>query len=131
MVDKSNLDIFKQASQIALNVADSEKAENKVVIVDQLEKALAITTEGDKDWVDLSAAMKGRYAKKFMDILDTMPDREFVRNYLKALEYFQPKITRQEPSINGEQDNIIQIQILKTDSDGNHKIIDITDSTHE
>lgn len=130
MVEKDNMDLFKEAAAISIKTK-IDSVDKPVIVEEQLNRALAVTEEGDKNWEALTIAMKGRYAKKFMTVLDDMPDREFVRNYLKALEYFQPKITRQEPGIGDVADKIIQIQILKIDSEGNQKVIDITDTEHE
>ena len=128
-------DIFQLAAEKALAAerasaldvirinSDFEAVESKT----QLELALEKTeSNSSEEWNVLAAAMEGRFAKKFMEKLDALPDKEFVRIYPKMLEYFKPKVTRKEPLPPADGDNVIRIEILQIRDDGSKHIIDIS-----
>lgn len=70
-----------------------------------------LTEEQKRGWDDLTAAMTTKHAERFNAILNKLPPKEFVRVYLRALEYFKPKITRQDGIIGGNKAPTINIQI--------------------
>ncbi len=71
----------------------------------------SMTDEQKSTWDDLQNAMIGEHAKKFNEILTKLPDREFVRVYLKTLEFFMPKVTRREGEAGRARDMTINVQI--------------------
>ena len=114
---------------------DQEKDENKVEIVDVFEEAAkqVISTKRSimlseetitdtnltlptnkkvrKTWGELKIAIDSEHAKRFNDILNNLPDREFARVYLKSLEFFKPKVVRQIGDAPTKEDTTINIQI--------------------
>lgn len=60
-------------------------------------------TKTTKSWNDLEEAIEGTAARKMTALLITMDDDEFVKNYIKLLEFFKPKIQRKE---------IVELEIL-------------------
>lgn len=54
-----------------------------------------------KEWETLRETLLSQHTERFIHLLDKMDDDQFVRTYLKLLEYFRPKIARIQP----ENDN--------------------------
>jgi len=125
-------DIFMEAARMALEnkpilpVANLDEVEETQLEVKKTQQEIALEAVVADDWTKLKAALNGRYAKKFMDLMETLPDREFMRLYPKMLEYVQPKVVRQEVRPLGEEQKTINIRILQVDETGNKRIIDIT-----
>ena len=59
-------------------------------------------------WGLLKEAMEGKHSKRFNAILHTCDDIEFAKNYIKLLEFVQPKLARSEVS-NDAEDQVITI----------------------
>ena len=53
-------------------------------------------------WGLLKEAMEGKHSKRFNAILHTCDDIEFAKNYVKLLEFVQPKLARAEVSNDAE-----------------------------
>jgi len=125
-------DIFMEAARMALEkkpilpVANLDEVEETQLEVKKTQQEIALEAVITSDWEKLKSALNGRYAKKFMDLMETLPDREFMRLYPKMLEYVQPKVVRQEARPLGEEQKTINIRILQVDETGNKRIIDIT-----
>jgi hypothetical protein len=64
-----------------------------------------------KTWKELKVAIDNEHAERFNNILVHLPDREFVRIYLKTLEFVKPKIIRQSGVQAVPTDTTINIQI--------------------
>lgn len=70
------------------------------------------------EWEELANSIKGAHAKKFNAILSTLDDVEFMNQYLKVLEYVQPKIQRQEiVDETPTEDKVIRIEYVESESD--------------
>lgn len=54
------------------------------------------------EWEALGDAITGKGAERFMEILDSMDEADFTKNYLMILEYFKPKQQRSEVKTDGE-----------------------------
>lgn len=123
-------DIFMEAARMAL-VKQSETpvviTETEEAVVVKTQQELALEATNADDWDKLKSALTGRYAKKFMTLMDTLPDREFMRLYPKMLEYVKPKVVRQESRGDEETQRGIRISILQIDDKGNRRVIDVTD----
>lgn len=125
-------DIFMEAARMALEkkpilpVDNLDEVEETKLEVKKTQQEIALEAVITSDWEKLKSALNGRYAKKFMDLMETLPDREFMRLYPKMLEYVQPKVVRQEVRPLGEEQKTINIRILQVDETGNKRIIDIT-----
>tara|TARA_R110000803_G_scaffold39891_1_gene85995 strand:+ start:1544 stop:1810 length:267 start_codon:yes stop_codon:yes gene_type:complete len=61
------------------------------------------------EWEILTKAVKGKHAKRFDAVLETLDDEEFMVHYPKILEYVIPKLQRVENNIKKEKDDVIQI----------------------
>ena len=104
-----NKDIFEEAASIVLKKEiqtielKSEKQNNEIVVPKKEANV--------KTWSELTKAINTNHAQRFNEILEKLPDREFVRVYLKGLEFFKPKIIRQTGQKANTGDNTINIQI--------------------
>ncbi len=93
----------------------------------QLAKALEITESGKDKWDLLKEKMNGAYADRLMSEMDTLSGREFVRTYMKLLEYFKPKVIRvQNDSDEEEDDKVIRIEVFNSSQKQDETTIDIT-----
>ena len=101
-------DIFAEAAQQSINIETliikDDKVTNKNV-------NLPTTKKVRKNWAELKTAIDNEHAKRFNDILNNLPDREFARVYLKSLEFFKPKVIRQAGARGEVVDRTINIQI--------------------
>lgn len=125
-------DIFKQASiESAKKLIQKKNEEIKELTESQKEsiikRSVEILNEGETQWDLLKRMIDGSLTEKFIDIISNMPDRDFARNYLKLLEHFKPKITRQEGGQQEESDTTIYIQTVIVNEKGEKEIIDIED----
>lgn len=125
---KNEKEIFEEA------LADSLQAQLKAVAETAgLEKETLLPIikerleEGETQWDLLRRMIDGSMTERFLRAIDGMSDKEFVRNYLKLLEHFKPKITRTEPGEDDKRDNTINVQIVMLDEKGEQKILDITE----
>mgnify|MGYP000896806737 FL=1 len=59
----------------------------------------------------------GQLTEKFTTELIALPPREYIRVYLKLIEFFKPKITRQISDGNNEVDNEIHIHVHDTNKE--------------
>lgn len=83
--------------------------------------------EGETDWDALRRLMEGGFTDRFIQALNNMGDKDFVRNYLKLLEHFKPKLIRASLGETDKPDTVIQVQTVIRHEDGSKEIIDITD----
>lgn len=51
----------------------------------------------------------GKYAKRFDTFLETSDDENFVRNFIKILEFVKPKMQRIDYAVQNHDDNTINI----------------------
>lgn len=104
------IDIFEEAS---LEVVNEINETNKpVVFVKEVNiNQQNISNPNAKNWNELKKAMDNEHAERFNNILHALPDREFVRVYLKAMEFFKPKVVRTKADRPAEDDRTINIQI--------------------
>lgn len=63
--------------------------------------------------------MEHRFAKRARSAMNALPDREFIGQWFKALEYHKPKLNRQHGTNSGVSDNTIKIEIVRTSEDLN------------
>lgn len=68
-------------------------------------------------WENLTNSIQTTHARRFDAILVTMDDEEFAKNYLKALEFFKPKIQRQEIVEETILDRTIKVEYIESESD--------------
>jgi len=66
-----------------------------------------------KTWADLKDAIDGEHAVKFHKILSNLPPAQFMSNYLKALEFFKPKVIRTDGNEGKKRNNKVKVEILK------------------
>lgn len=79
---------------------------------DVLAKAEEITEYNLEDkWARVKSVMEGEFADRFVDEMNALSGREFIRVYSKMIEYFKPKIVRVETQQAKEEDRILRIEI--------------------
>lgn len=92
------------------------------------EKLVEITQYNLEDkWDIIKAAMGGEFADRFLHEMRHLSGREFVRVYMKMLEYIKPKIVRVENDNKEEEDNIVRIEIFNSIPQVGEEVVDITD----
>jgi hypothetical protein len=124
-------DIFKEAMQSSISslipsvknqIVESNTTEEILVEQNLVEQALSLTIENQRSsWNKLKENLNGAYTEKAMRIMDSLPDREFIKVYLKLLEYVNPKIVRKEIVAASEEEKEITVKIIQN----NNKIINI------
>jgi len=128
-------DIFKRAAAQSLNeVGKLDKEAIPVPVenyddydeeeISQSDLALYQSEEGDK-WDNLSEFVTGAGATRLLTELKAMPSKDYVRNYLKLLEHFKPKLVRSQISPGDEEDRVIQVNMMQKMPDGEIRTITI------
>jgi len=129
-------DIFKQAAEQSfkdIKISPLEEEEEEVNIAEvstQDEMALEHTEKGDK-WDNLSEYMNGAGATRLLTELKAMPSKDYVRNYLKLLEHFKPKLVRSEISPGDEEDRVINVNMMQKLPSGEIRTITINNNKNE
>lgn len=103
---KASDDIFKKA--LAATTEVLQEVKDTLINV---EGGLPAPIVKVKTWSQMKKAMDNEHAEKFNSILSQLPDREFVRVYLKAMEFFKPKVIRVAGDRGDKVDKTINIQI--------------------
>lgn len=98
-------DIFKESAMRVLLNKDKD--------VPIIEDDVIVPIEAG-NWAELKIALKGGHAKRFNRLLQQLPPREFMRTYLKVLEFVQPKVTRQIPDPTDKEDNKLIIHVKRS-----------------
>jgi len=104
--------LLKQAATEAL--PKEVKTDENVYMEKQMQKALEIVEEGKDKWEIIASKMEGDFAERFLIEMGALSGREFVRTYMKMLEYFKPKIVRVETATKEEEEKIIRIEIFNS-----------------
>lgn len=107
--DKEPLDVFESA--LAESIQALPTIINQEVNITQNNVGLPVTPKTRKTWKELKVAIDNEHAHRFNNVLNDLPDREFVRVYLKALEFFKPKVIRQGGGQGEVIDQTINIQV--------------------
>jgi len=76
-------------------------------------------------WDTLLKDIDGKHARRLNNLLENLPDREFVRIYLKVLEFAKPKIVRQKRTREGDSKPTLNINI----NYGNQNLLGAGEST--
>lgn len=100
--------LFQEAASNAIEPKNTEHIIDKE---EQLAKAALIVESGKKGWELVAEKMTGEYAEKFLNEMDSLSGREFIRVYSKMIEYFKPKVVRVTSDREEEEDNVIRIEI--------------------
>lgn len=108
MEDDKIKNLFKEAASESIPIV---KNKEEVFREEQILKAEVIIEEGKTKWDIVSDKMTGEYAERFIQEMDALSGREFIRVYTKMIEYFKPKVIRVEAKEREEEDNIIRIEI--------------------
>lgn len=123
--------LFREAASIPgintpIEVTSLSTVEEEEKNLPNLEKMTEIVESNLRDkWPELKEAMEGRFADRFMKEMDMLSGREFIRVYMKMIEYFKPKIVRIEGEKDKEDDNVIKIEIHHSNPQ-QEETIDIT-----
>jgi ABC-type transporter MlaC component len=126
--DNNEKDVFHDAAmnaalENALSEGLKEKEDDKKEDDDDDKKALLAEVEkrvvdGDSQWDILNKMISGGFTDRFIKAMIAMPDKDFVRNYLKVIEHFKPKLTRSEGAREDQPDTIINIQTMIINKNG-------------
>ena len=108
MEDDKIKKLFIEAASESIPIT---KNQEEVFRETQILKAELIVEENKNKWDLVSEKMTGEYAERFMQEMDALSGREFIRVYTKMIEYFKPKVIRVEAKEREEEDNIIRIEI--------------------
>ena len=120
-------DIFKKAAKEVAKSTLKVEVEKPAAPVALESKALAMTNENlISPWAKMKEKLNNGYTEKAMDIMDTLPDREFIKVYLKLMDFVNPKMTRKEIVGNNEGDTEIKVLIVQNQNGPKEKIIDVT-----
>lgn len=132
--DNLSEDIFKEAREESIRKAIEEKEKNNEVAItgfQDKEKVINVIKErieeGETQWDLLKKAIDGSLTERFINILSSMNDRDFSRNYLKLVEHFKPKVTRVDYSDEDKKDSTININVAILNEKGEKEIINIED----
>lgn len=60
-------------------------------------------------WAAVGKGLNNEHAQRFNEVLKRLPDREFVRVYLKTMEFFKPKVIRE--SNDNKKDNKLIVTV--------------------
>tara|TARA_Y100000310_G_C20140489_1_gene560035 strand:- start:94 stop:513 length:420 start_codon:yes stop_codon:yes gene_type:complete len=124
---ENKLDIFEEAAK--LTAKQSIKTVDKEVVVTVEEQALELTKENGKSaWARLKDKVNGEYADRAMNEIEALSGREFIKVYMKLLEFVNPKITRKEIVEGADENKEIKILIMQKDEQKQEKVIDVTHS---
>ena len=108
MEDDKIKNLFIEAASESIPIT---KNQEEVFRETQILKAELIVEENKNKWDLVSEKMTGEYAERFMQEMDALSGREFIRVYTKMIEYFKPKVIRVEAKEKEEEDNVIRIEI--------------------
>lgn len=127
-------DVFEDAAKDHIKKATKliedeavELYETEEVLDQSIETATTLTINNvGIHWSKLKEDLEGVHAERFNKELTALSGREFVRLYLKALEFSKPKVTRVEAKVSDAEIPIMRITIMKRDNKGKTTEIDIT-----
>ena len=127
-----NKDIFKEAAKQSMKNIEKEKTSVEIIEQKSQEEIAEERTENpiDSQWLKVEKAMTGTLAERFLNVMETLPDRDFMRIYLKTLEYFKPKIIREEREKNEDRDLTINVNIVTQNKEGEVVELDLNDNTN-
>ncbi len=121
-------DIFKKAAEDSLKNGLSKVEEEQILeqaeIATQEALALAQTSEGDK-WDNLTKYINNDGADRLLKELQSMPSKDYVRNYLKLLEYFKPKLVRSDINPDDDIDRTITVELVQQLPSGEKRIMTV------
>lgn len=124
-IEKEDLkDIFKESSMTVLKNANdlqsevdsypenSEPIQKEDVITNaNIDIPMSNNTpEKKRNWDNLKEAFDNDMTDRFMGIMDKLPDREYIRVYVKVADFFKPKMTRTQ-NVEAPKDNKLEIVI--------------------
>jgi len=106
---KAVQDIFNESALRILNNSSVLKSEveeypestepvmkKDVITDDNISVSLQNSTKAKQDaWENLRDLMEGEFTTEFTKHVKALPPREYIRVYLKLVEFFKPKITRE------------------------------------
>lgn len=133
--DDINKAIFEQAAKDSLANPIPVKEEKPVKSKEEMLAELQDVVEeaSDANWNRLARKMDGEFADRMIKEMGdpNMSGANFIKNYLKLLEYFRPKITRVEKEEKEDEDRVLRIEVVNSQNDLIDNTIDIKHEEHE
>lgn len=129
--DNEKKELFEQAQKASMQklverqkevVSTSQKDKVAIAVKERLE-------EGETQWDLMKKMLEGSLTEKFINVMHEMNDAQFVRTYLKLLEYIKPKITRVEGGGEAENDITVNIQTLIVNEKGEKEVVPMNQLT--
>ena len=123
------IDLFKEGALQKAIEKSIEPAVNSESLKDAIvQRSVSMQEAGTTQWDVLKGMMEGEFAERAIQELRAMPGKDFLRNYLKVLEHFKPKLTRQDEGEVEKPDLTINIQtMIINPQTGEQEVVDITD----
>jgi len=117
-------DVFKESLKLViasdLKTAHSHKLQDGNMILTEKN----MTLPQAENWAQLEDAMVHGHSKRFNDVLNNLPDREFARFFVKLMPFFKEKAKRM-PLEGDKTLQQINITVHKTGEEVNTKTITI------
>lgn len=126
------IDLFKEGkmkSVMSKSLKESivDKKTTSIISEEDQQKILDMVEKGETQWDVLKNMIDNDLTKRFIAELQAMPGKDFVRNYLKLIEHFKPKLIRADQGDVDKPDLNITIETMIINSSGEKQIIDITE----
>lgn len=127
--EKKPNSLFEEAQKESMQklLARKDKVENQD-IKDKISKAVKERIEsGETQWDLLKRMLDGSMTERFINAMDAMNDAQFVKTYLKLLEYSKPKVTRVEGGDGEVKDLTVNIQTMIINDKGEKEFIGVNE----
>jgi hypothetical protein len=119
-----SLDIFEEASKEVLQNSNSTVVVKTIQDCTNSKSDKKLTPLEAKNWSELQHAFETYHVKRFNRVLQQLPDREFVRTFLKVAPFFKINASKQPVDPNVTVNNIT-ITVNRSERAEESKIIEI------
>jgi hypothetical protein len=119
-----SLDIFEEASKEVLQNSNSTVVVKTIQDCTNSKSDKKLTPLEAKNWSELQHAFETYHVKRFNRVLQQLPDREFVRTFLKVAPFFKINASKKPVDPNVTVNNIT-ITVNRSERAEESKIIEI------
>ena len=128
--DNEKKDVFHDSIMDSISNEVASRQNEVIILNNKQELLIEIQRrleKGETQWDKLKGLIENGLTERFIRVIAEMPDKDFVRNYLKLLEHFKPKLVRASEGEVDKPDTIINIQTIVVNPEtGEKEILDIT-----